>query len=275
MSDSTTSTPPPPVPDAPDTPADADTARIRLTAVLVGVAAALVLAVGAVAVRAGQGDDAAADPNDGWNGTLQGPTPRPEFTLTDTEGRPYDFAAETEGQLTLLFFGYTHCPDVCPGHLSILSGAMEMPGVPQPKVVFVTTDPARDTPERLREWLDNFDEDYVGLTGTVAEVAAAERAAFVAGSIRLDEEGDAVTVEPAAGSAEAAADYEVGHAAQILAYTPDDQSHLAYPFGTRRQDWADDLPRMLEEFPAGSSDTGDSGGSSGSGGSTDDGGSGS
>lgn len=258
MSDSSTTTsPPPPVPDAP-TPADADTARIRLTAILVGVAAALVLAIGAVAVLAGGDDDAAADPNDGWNGTLQGPTPRPAFTLTDTEGRPYDFAAETQGQLTLLFFGYTHCPDICPGHLSILSGAMDMPGVPQPKVVFVTTDPARDTPERLRGWLDNFDEDYVGLTGTVAEVAAAEQAAFVAGSIRLDEDGNAVTAEPAAGSAGAAADYEVGHAAQILAYTPDDRSHLAYPFGTRRQDWADDLPRMLEEFPAGSADAGSS-----------------
>jgi protein SCO1 len=53
--------------------------------------------------------------------------------------------------------------------------------------------------------------------------------------------------------AASADEYDVGHAAQILAYTPDDESHLAYPFGTRRQDWAADLPRMLEEFPAGSS----------------------
>jgi len=253
MSDSSTTTsPPPPVPDdGAGRATDADTARIRLTALLVGVTAALVLAIGAVAVLAGGDDDVAADPNDGWHGTLQGPTPRPEFTLTDTDGQPYDFAAETEGQLTLLFFGYTHCPDVCPGHLSILTGALEMPGVPQPKVVFVTTDPARDTPERLREWLGNFDDDYVGLTGTVEEVAAAEQAAFVAGSVRLDEDGNAVASEPVAGAA-SAQDYEVGHAAVILAYTPDDQSHLVYPFGVRRQDWAADLPRMLEEFPAGS-----------------------
>ncbi|HEY8547549.1 MAG TPA: SCO family protein, partial [Acidimicrobiales bacterium] len=193
---------------------------------------------GAVAVLAGDDDDAGTDPDDGWHGVLQEPTPRPEFTLTDTEGRPFDFAAETKGQLTLLFFGYTHCPDVCPGHLSILSGALAMPGVPQPKVVFVTTDPARDTPERLREWLDNFDEDFIGLTGSVEEIAAAERAAFVAGSVRPEADADG--------------EYEVGHAAQILAYTPDDQAHVAYPFGVRRQDWVEDLPRLLEEFPAGS-----------------------
>jgi len=43
-------------------------------------------------------------------------------------------------------------------------------------------------------------------------------------------------------------DYEVGHAAQILAYSPDDLAHVVYPFGTRREDWASDLPRLLEEF---------------------------
>jgi protein SCO1/2 len=215
---------------------------IRLTAVLVAIAAVVLLGVGGFAVLAGRGasDD---DENDGWHGTLQGrATPRPEFTLTDTDGTPYDFAAETEGRLTLLFFGYTSCPDVCPGHMSILSGALDMPGMPQPIVVFVTTDPARDTPERLREWLDNFDEDFVGLTGTVDEIAAAEAAAFVPGSVRAtDADGER-------GDSGDADDYEVGHAAQILAYSPDDLAHVVYPFGTRREDWADDLPRLLQAF---------------------------
>src|SRR5690606_19504517 len=98
-------------------------------------------------------------------------------------------------------------------------------------ILFVTTDPERDTPERLRSWLDNFDPDFIGLTGTREEIAAAERAAGVAGSIvPTDTSGD----------------YEVGHAAQIIAYTPDDLAHLHYPFGVRRQDWQADLPRMLE-----------------------------
>ena len=219
---------------------------IRLTAVLVAVVAVVLLGIGGFAVVAG-GTGSADDENDGWHGTLQGrATPRPEFTLTDTDGKPYDFAAETEGRLTLLFFGYTSCPDVCPGHMSILTGALAMPGMPKPIVVFVTTDPARDTPDVLRSWLDNFDdeldEDYVGLTGTVEEIAAAEAAAFVAGSVR------ATDADGQRGDAGDADDYEVGHAAQILAYSPDDLAHVVYPFGTRAEDWASDLPRLLEEF---------------------------
>ncbi|QYG94338.1 SCO family protein [Iamia sp. SCSIO 61187] len=78
------------------------------------------------------------------NGTMLGaPQPRPEFTLTDTDGRPYDFADETAGELTLLFFGYTSCPDVCPLHLSNLAFALERPGVPTPTVVFVGVDRQR------------------------------------------------------------------------------------------------------------------------------------
>lgn len=252
MSDSSTPTSPPtPAPDAP-TPADADTARIRLTAILVGVTAALVLAIGAVAVLAGQGDDAAADPDDGWHGTLQGPTPRPEFTLTDTDGRPYDFAAETQGQLTLLFFGYTHCPDVCPGHLSILSGAMEMPGVPQPKVVFVTTDPARDTPQVVRRWLDQFSTEAVGLVGSQAEVDAAQAAV---GRAPARQTGPVPTLpgqpdahEHAPGTAPHRHDgplgYGVGHPDVIFAFDTDDRMPVRYPGGTRPSDLAADLPLL-------------------------------
>ena len=215
---------------------------IRLTAVLVAITAVVLLGIGGFAVMAGS-TGSPDDENDGWHGTLQGrATPRPEFTLTDTDGEPYDFAAETAGRLTLLFFGYTSCPDVCPGHMSILSGALDMPGMPQPIVVFVTTDPARDSPGVLREWLDNFDEELVGLTGTVEEIAAAEAAAFVAGSVRADD------ADGQSGDDNGDDDYEVGHAAQILAYSPDDLAHVVYPFGTRREDWASDLPRLLEEF---------------------------
>jgi len=216
----------PPEPKPPPEP------RTRLTVIAVAVAAVVLLGIGGIAaVARGNADDSGS----GWHGTVQEPaTARPEFTLTDTEGRPYDFAQETEGRLTLLFFGYTSCPDVCPGHMAILSGALAMPGMPKPVVVFVTTDPERDTPERLRDWLDGFDGSFVGLTGTIDEIAAAERASFVAGSVRATSDDG---------------EYEVGHAAQILAFSPDDQAHLVYPFGTRREDWAADLPRLLEEYP--------------------------
>ena len=105
-------------------------------------------------------------------------------------------------------------------------------------MVFVTTDPARDTPERLRHWLDQFPggEGFVGLRGTAGEVAAAESAAEVAVAHGSPTTGDA------------GGDYEVGHAAQIMAYTPDDRAHLAYPSGVRSEDWIADLPRMMDRW---------------------------
>jgi protein SCO1 len=173
-----------------------------------------------------------------WHGVVLGePRPRPSFTLTDTAGAPYDFAASTTGRLTLLFFGYTSCPDVCPIHMATLASALDQPDMPQPIVVFVTTDPARDTPAKLRSWLDSFDTDFVGLTGTPDEIAAAEQAAGVAGSILLAPDG---SLESTTGSD----DYEVGHAAQIVAYSPDDLAHLQYPSGVQRDAWVADLPRL-------------------------------
>ena len=103
----------------------------------------------------------------GW--VIDTPVPKPDLTLTDTNGEAFDLRAETEGYLTLVFFGYTYCPDVCPVHMANL-GAVFGDLIPEVrdriKVVFVSTDPERDTPERLRSWLDNFDRSFVGLRGT-------------------------------------------------------------------------------------------------------------
>ena len=227
-------------------------ALIAVTALVLGIGAA-------VAVQGSGGGDGAATigdaPDEGWNGALLAePMPRPAFTLTDTAGRPYDFGAETQGRLTLLFFGYTSCPDVCPIHMATLSAALEQAGMPDPIVVFVTTDPERDTPERLRDWLDNFGTDFVGLTGTPAQIAAAEDAAGVARSLVAPTEGD---------SGSAPGEYEVGHAAQIIAYTPDDLSHVQYPFGVRRQDWQADLPRMMSTWDGRADTRSDAGETSG------------
>ncbi len=235
---SETTTLPPSPPDSGPGPGPGP--RIGLIAALVAVGAVVFLAIAAVTLVQGKDDPATAD-DDGWHGTEVTPgLPRPDFTLTDTSGRPFDFAAKTQGRLTLLFFGYTHCPDVCPAHMSILQSAIDIPGTPKPLVVFVTTDPARDTPRVLRSWLDNFDKDFVGLTGTNEQILAAERAARVAGSVK----------EPAKdGKSDK---YTVGHAAQIVTYSPDDRSHVVYPFGTRAEDWATDLPRLLDQDKAGS-----------------------
>src|SRR5438128_2021856 len=90
---------------------------------------------------------------DGLHGVKLAPVrAKQDFTLTDTERRPFHFAADTRGTVTLLYFGYTNCPDVCPQHLVNIAGAlkrMSKENQSRVRVVFVTTDPARDTPERL------------------------------------------------------------------------------------------------------------------------------
>jgi protein SCO1/2 len=187
---------------------------------------------------------AAAAPPSEWRGTLLvQPAPKPEFTLTDTEGRPYDFRARTDGHVTLLFFGYTHCPDVCPIHLASIARVLDdLPYEDRQRVrvVFVSTDPDRDTPERIRSWLDAFDPSFVGLRGTVEEVNA------IQARMGLPE---AVKIDPGTPGAGIATDggYTVGHAAQVVAYGLDDRAHLIYPFGTRQRDWAADLPKLVSE----------------------------
>lgn len=91
-----------------------------------------------------------------------------EFTMTDQDGNVFT-QADLKGSPTMMFFGFTHCPDICPTSLSTITQVME--DLPKKmsdnlKVVFVTVDPARDTPEVLKEYLANFDEDYIGLSGT-------------------------------------------------------------------------------------------------------------
>ncbi len=193
--------------------------------------AVLSVLVGSCGLLACAGD---SRPAGSLRGTvLAEPWPKPEFTLTGTDGRSFDFKKDTEGYVTLLFFGYTHCPDICPVHMANLGAVLHKlpPGTAdQVRVVFVTTDPERDTPERLREWLDNFDPRFIGLAGSLDSVNAIQRRIGLAPAMRIPGDGD---------------DYTMGHAAQIIAYTKDDLAHVVYPFGTRQEDWAHDLPILV------------------------------
>jgi protein SCO1 len=167
---------------------------------------------------------------------LARPIPRPDFTLASVRGDTFDFLAETRGTVTLLFFGYTHCPDVCPVHMANIAAVKRRLSYDQRRllqVVFVTTDPDRDTPEHLESWLSSFDPEFIGLTGAAAEVNAIESRLGLPASVP--------------GAASAGGRYEVGHASQVIAFTRDDSAHVVYPFGTRQSDWAHDLPRLLDE----------------------------
>jgi len=99
------------------------------------------------------------------------------FSLTDQFGKTRT-DADFRGKFLLVFFGFTHCPDICPIELQTLSDTMDQLGPAADKVtpLFVSVDPERDTPEVMRQYVANFNPHIVALTGTVAEVAAVAKA---------------------------------------------------------------------------------------------------
>ena len=167
-------------------------------------------------------------------GLVSPPLPKASFTLTDTSAAPFDFRQQTQGYVTLLFFGYTRCPDLCPLHMANIAFAVKkMPTnlAEQIKVVFVTTDPRRDSPKVLRSWLDRFDKRFIGLTGSESAIDAAQQAS---------------AVPPARKAGLTGQDYQVGHASFVLAYTKDNLAHVIYPGGITQKDWEHDLPLLVK-----------------------------
>ena len=160
------------------------------------------------------------------------PQPRPSFTLTDTSGKSYAFGRATAGKPTLLYFGYTHCPDVCPTTMADIGQALRT--VPsdiqrRTQVVFVTTDVKRDTGPVMAAWLAHFDTDlpnrFVGLTGTQAQIDAAQAAARV----------------------QLAEDEGQQHSAQVLLYGSDDYARVQYLQSTNEADQiGHDLPLVAK-----------------------------
>jgi protein SCO1/2 len=179
---------------------------------------------------------AQSDRNSAYRGGLvDPPMPKPRFVLTDTSGTPFDFRSRTDGTVTLLFFGYTYCPDQCPMHMANLGAALKkLPSdiAAQVKLVFVTTDPERDTPAQLRGWLDNFDRQFVGLTGSNHAIQVVQRMAGVPTARKSESRNGS---------------YTVAHANFVVAYTKDNLAHVIYPGGVSRDDWVHDLPLLLKE----------------------------
>jgi protein SCO1/2 len=167
------------------------------------------------------------DDGDTYDGLhLQDPYQKPEFTLTDTTGAAFDFQQRTAAGPTLLFFGYTNCPDVCPTTMADVAVALRQvdPAVAaETSVVFVTTDPARDTPPVLGEYLDRFDSDlptsFIGLTGDQAQL---DQAQLAAGVPQAQDNGQT-------------------HSALLLLYGTDGEADVAFDAGNTGADIAHDL----------------------------------
>jgi protein SCO1 len=169
--------------------------------------------------------------------------PKPRVVLTDTSGRPYDLARATAGRVTLIYFGYTHCPDICPINMALTASALrDLPAAERQKitVVFITTDPARDTPNVIRAWLDKFDPSFVGLTGSVAAIHAAE----------VQVQMPLSYVEPASAgegtsASETGQDYHVVHAGYTLVYAPDGRANLTVDDSALPDQYATTLSHVL------------------------------
>jgi len=166
--------------------------------------------------------------------------PAPDFTLTDTAGAPFRLG-ETRGRVTMVFFGFTYCPDVCPTTLTTLSRALADlgPDAERVSVVFVSVDPERDTPAVLRRYLAAFDPRIVGVTG---DDATLERVASDYG-VRFFKEFPKRTP----GTPEAAADYTMAHTTTVFVIDPFGQLRASFMGSYTPQDVVHDVRVLLEE----------------------------
>ena len=131
---------------------------LPFAAVFFGFVILAAVAVAMLLPRAGQG-----------GATIGGP-----FTLTSQNGKPVTQAA-LDGHPTLVFFGYTHCPDVCPATLAEISSLFKAMGPSETaRALFITVDPQRDTPPVLKDYLDSFDPRITALTGTPEQIHKVE-----------------------------------------------------------------------------------------------------
>ncbi|MET8447450.1 SCO family protein [Streptomyces sp. NPDC005209] len=166
---------------------------------------------------------------------LDQPFEKPDLVLTDTHGKKYDLRAQTKGRPTLVYFGYTHCPDVCPLTMNNIAVAKKaLPKAEQDKlrVVFVTTDPARDTPAELGKWLNGIDPQFIGLTGDFATIQAGARSLGITiEPTKKDKNGKIVSV----------------HGTQVVAFSPKtDGGYLLYGEDAKVDDYTKDLPEIIK-----------------------------
>ncbi|MEU9701335.1 SCO family protein [Streptomyces sp. NPDC047981] len=186
-------------------------------------------AVAEISAEGGSGSDKAAT-------VLDRPFTKPDLVLTDTKGQKFDLRAQTKGKPTLIYFGYTHCPDVCPLTMSNIAIAKkQLPKADQDKlqVVFVTTDPERDTAAELAKWLPAAgDPSFIGLTGDFATIQAGARQIGIGiDPAKKEKDGSVVSM----------------HGAQVIAFSPTtDQGYVLYGEDTTVDDYAKDLPKLIK-----------------------------
>ncbi len=171
---------------------------------------------------------------DGYHGAvLTEPYVVPDLALSDTSGAPFSLASDTGRPLTLVFFGYTNCPDICQIVMSSLAASLtRLTDVQRSQidVVLVTTDPARDDERALRAYLDRFDPTFIGLTGELSLIQA------VAQPLRIFFEKG--TKLPSGG-------YEVEHGTPVLGINRENEVDIVWTEGTSANQFAEDINALL------------------------------
>ncbi len=161
------------------------------------------------------------------------PVAVPDFVLTDQNNQPFRLS-DQQGNVVLLFFGYTQCPDVCPTTLATWRKVHEGLGqdAHQVRFVFVTVDPERDTPERLGAHVNAFNPDFIGLTGTPEALDAVYKTFYI--------------VHEKDTSSGSAAGYLISHTATSFLLDKEGRWRLRETYGTPAEDIVHDIQQLLK-----------------------------
>lgn len=157
-----------------------------------------------------------------------------DFELVDENGRDVS-AGDYLGKTTVLYFGYTHCPDVCPITLAGLAAALRKFDEPlrdDIQVLFVSVDPARDTPAILKRYTDVFGPQFIGLTGDIAQIDALTNRYRIAYEY---------------GDKDSTGNYEVSHSSAVFAFDPRGEARLLIRDSDPQANVVADLRRLTEK----------------------------
>jgi protein SCO1/2 len=162
------------------------------------------------------------------------PQSLPDFQLMNSTGQPFRMS-QTEDKLSLIYFGYTYCPDVCPLTLWEVKKALADLEIDQEQVqvIFITVDPERDTPERLSQYVQAFGPQFIGLTDDDQKIREV-MAFFGAFAAREEVPNSAVG-------------YLVNHSASLYLIDAQRRLRLQYPFGFEADDLRSDLLHLLQQ----------------------------
>jgi protein SCO1/2 len=154
------------------------------------------------------------------------------FSLVGSDGKPVT-DRDFRGRYMLIFFGFTHCPDICPAELQVIAQALDQLGDKAKTVVpvFITLDPERDTPEAMANYVKSVGGNFVGLTGSPEAIAAAAKAYRVSYS----------KVE----NKDSPGDYSVDHSALVYLMDPEGRYMTHFSYGLSADQMAEKLGKLL------------------------------